>query len=504
MGYVIGIDIGTQSSKAILVDVGSGRILESSVCSHGVLIPQAMYAEQHGDVWLDSTYEAIEGLLKSVTIPKREIKAMGISGLYGGSGIPVDKDITPISPCIIWMDRRAEKEANWVKHTVNRERLFRETGNYVNSYFGFTKIMWIRDNLPEVWANIKYFLSPNNYVIYKLTGEIVMDYSSAGNMGGVFDIRRNIWSDGLIELLGFERSMFPDRLVEGDEIVGTLLPDVAQRFGLSTDTVVVSGGVDAPVSLLATGVLNKAQHVAMMGTSTCWGFLTSKDTLVSPDLVSMPFVLDGKNTIYTFGGTSTSGALVTWFIDNFFDSKPDNVFKVLKNYLIETPPGSEGLLTLPYFAGERSPIWDAYASGVFYGLGLHHSKKHIYRSILESTAFSLRHNMDLVGDKVKLSEDLIVVGGTSKSVEWLQIIADITNYPISIIKEDVEAPLGSAILAALSCGLISDVDEARSWITIEKVCDPNLDNRVLYDAIYKNYVELYEKTKGNMKDMKCL
>lgn len=504
MSYVIGLDVGTQSTKAVLVDTQQGTIVASSSSEHGISIPKALYVEQDGDVWVESSYDTIKKLLNKVSIAKEDIKAIGISGLYGGSGIAVDKNMNPIFPCIIWMDRRAEEEVSWVNHNIDTDDLFRTTGNGVNSYFGFTKMMWIRNNVPDVWKNINYFIPPNNYIIYKMTGEIAVDYSSAGNIGGVYDINQGTWSDRFINMLGLDRSMFPNRLVEGDEVVGTLLPEVADYLGLSKDTQVVSGGIDAPASLLATGIDTKGQHVAMMGTSTCWGFLTSADILMSPDLVSMPFVIDGKHTLYTFGGTSTSGALVTWFIDNFFDSKPNNVFEILGDYVKETPPGSEGLLTLPYFAGERSPIWDAYASGVFYGLGLHHSKKHIYRSILEGTAFSLRHNMELVNTKNSLSKELIVVGGTSKSKEWLQIISDVTNYPIKIIKEEVEAPLGSAILAALGSGLIKEKKEASTWVTIESVCIPNQSNMRVYDEMYMSYIDVYKNTHTNMKKLKTL
>lgn len=505
MKYVIGIDIGTQGAKAVLVNVNNGLIIATSSNTHSVDTPGPLCAEQNGDMFLHSAYEVLEQVLKNSSVSSSKIKGIGISSLYGGSGIPVDANLNPIHPCLIWMDRRAEEEVVWIKKHIDLDILFDITGNSVNSYFGFTKMMWLKKHRPEVWKKTKYFLPPNSFVIQRMTGEIVVDYSSAGNIGGVYDIKNHCWSDMMIKSLGLDRTMFPNRLVESSEIVGTLLPEIAKKFGLSAHTVVVGGGVDAPVSLLATGINNHVEHVAMMGTSTCWGYLTNANALISKELVSMPYVLDGKNTTYVFGGTSTSGALVTWFINNFFDSNAlkNNIFSELETYLLDTKPGAEGLITLPYFAGERSPIWDAHSSGVFFGLGLYHNKKHIYRSILESTAFSLLHNMEQVKD-IGLSKELIVVGGTSKSRGWLQIIADIIQCPVSIIKEEIEAPLGSAVLAALGTKCIDNANQAKDWVTLEKIASPNISNIDVYQKLYNNYKEIYESTKSNMRQLKAL
>ena len=498
MSYVIGLDIGTSSSKAIIVDVSNHQILASAVCEHELLIPKPLWAEQWPEGWLKSSYQVIKECTQKAKVNAKEVKAIAISSLYGGSGVPVGKDMEPVAPCLIWMDRRAEAEVQWVKDNIDLDKLFDITGNYVNSYYGYAKMLWFKKNQPDIWKKIRYFVPPNNYIAYKMTGNLAVDLSSAANIGGIYDINTHTWSEEMLQVLGIPRELCPDNLVECSDIVGGLLPKVAEELGLTTETLVIAGGIDAPVATFASGVLQKSDHVAMMGTSTCWGFLTEKSKLVR-DMVSMPYVINCKKEIYSFGGASTSGALVNWFRQNFGETD----YTQLEQYIKTTPAGAEGLLVLPYFMGERSPIWDAYASGVFFGLGLHHKKEHIYRAILESVAFSLRHNIELAqSQQVKLSEDLIVVGGTSKSDGWLQIISDITNRPVKIIKEDVEAPLGDAVLAALGAGLISDVNIVKQWGTLELKAQPSSKNQKLYDDMFGFYKQLYMNTKDQMKALK--
>lgn len=498
MPYVIGLDIGTSSSKGIVVDVGNNRILSQAVCEHELIIPHPLHAEQWPESWINSAYQVIRESVKKSNINASEIKSIAISSLYGGSGAPIGLDFEPVAPCIIWMDRRAEKEVEWIKQNIDPDKMFDITGNYVNSYYGYVKMLWYKNNKPDIWKKIKYFVPPNNYVAYKMTGKLAVDISSAGNIGGIYDINTHKWSYDMMKELGIPAEMMPENLVECSDVVGEILPNIAREIGLSPSTLVIAGGVDAPVATFASGVLEKSDHVAMMGTSTCWGFLTEKSKLVK-DMVSMPYVINCKKDIYSFGGASTSGALINWFRQNFGNMS----YAELENYVNNTKAGSEGLLVLPYFMGERSPIWDAYASGMFFGLGLHHTKEHIYRAIVESTAFSLRHNIELAESKnVTLSDELIVVGGTSKSSSWLQIISDITNRQVKIIKENVEAPLGDAVLAALGAGLISDPKLVREWATLELKASPNSENQNLYDSMFNIYKELYKNTRSEMKSLK--
>lgn len=505
MSYVIGIDIGTQSTKTLLISINGSIVAQASAAYH-VEQPRPMWAEQWPDVWLEAVYEAAATAVARSKVPASEIKAICVSSLYGGSGIPVDSDIKPLHPCLIWMDRRANDEVEWVRQNIDLEQLQRITGNGVDSYYGFTKMLWLKRNRPEIWARTRYLLPPNSYVQYHFTGKLAVDHSSAGNIGGVYDIEARNWSTTLLEALGIDPELMPARLVESSDVVGGLLPEVARRLGLSPGTPVVAGGVDAAMATLAAGVIEPGNHVAMIGTSMCWGYINQR-TDARHGLISMPYVHNAAEDLYIFGGAITAGASVSWFRDQFCAQEKQaagllpgiDVHELMELEAAKTPAGADGLVFLPYLMGERSPVWDAKASGAYVGLTLFHSKAHLYRAVLEGLAFALRHNMEC-GQQgaVRLDPELIVVGGAASSDLWMQIIADITGYPVLTIEQEVEAPLGGAMLAALAVGEIDNLAQVRDWRTLRLRAEPDPANKATYDGMFEQYCQIYQALKPCM------
>ena len=512
MDYVIGVDIGTQSTKALLCDA-SGRIVAQQVRSYHPETPQPLWAEQWPMVWLDAVFACIAGCVKHARTMEAgfaasEVRAICISSLYGGSGIPVDDRGEPLHACLIWMDRRASAEVDWVRSNVDIERLHAITGNGVDSYYGFTKMLWLKNNRPEVWSRTRYLLPPNAFVIHRLTGEIAVDHSSAGNIGGVYDIERRTWSAEMLNALGIPIAMMPERLVASSDIVGGLTVDAAHQLGLVAGTPVVAGGVDAAVATLAAGVTNAGQHVAMIGSSMCWGFV-SQDVDARHGLVSMPHVFGGPRDAYVFGGAITAGAAVTWFRDNFCQDESAvasrggvDVHDLLDTGASQVPEGAEGILFLPYLMGERSPVWDGRASGAFVGLGLYHKRDHLYRAVLEGITFALRHNIEAgIRGSVALDERLVVVGGAAHSDLWMQIIADITARPVFTIEEEVEAAMGAALLAAYGISLITAEDVRQGWVTLVPRAKPRPHVKHVYNKLFDTYKALYPALKATMHDL---
>lgn len=505
MSYVIGVDIGTQSTKALLMSTQGAIVAQASV-SYKVEQPRPLWAQQWPDVWLEAVYESVAAAVLQSQVPADQIKAICVSSLYGGSGIPVDSEIKALHPCLIWMDRRANDEVEWVRQHVDLEMLKRVSGNGVDSYYGYTKMLWIKRNKPEVWAKTRYLLPPNSYVQYHLTGELAVDHSSAGNIGGVYDIEARSWSVPLLEALGIAPELMPQRLVESSDIVGNLLPEAARRLGLNPGTPVVAGGVDAAMATLAAGVIEPGNHVAMIGTSMCWGFINQR-TDANHGLISMPYVHNATEDIYIFGGAIAAGASVSWFREQFCAQEKQaaallpgvDVHELMELEAAKTPAGAQALLFLPYLMGERSPVWDAKASGAYIGLSLIHTKAHLYRAVLEGLAFALRHNMER-GQQgaVRLDPELIVVGGAAASDLWMQIIADITGYPVLTIEQEVEAPLGGAMLAALAVGEIDSLAQVRDWRTLRPRAQPDARNKATYDLLFEQYCNLYQALKPCM------
>ena len=215
MKYLLGTDIGTSGTKTILMDI-TGRLIAQDLQEYDVMTPKPLWAEQWPDVWYRAVKRSIKNVMeqakKERNIAAEDVKGIAISGLYGGSGIPLDENMEAVRPCMIWMDRRAEEETKWVLETIGEDKLLEITHNGADPYYGYTKILWLKNHEPENWKKTKLFLPPNDYVIYKMTGEIAIDYSSAGNIGGIFDMNRREWSKELMDKMGIPVFMMPERI----------------------------------------------------------------------------------------------------------------------------------------------------------------------------------------------------------------------------------------------------------------------------------------------------
>jgi len=508
--YLIGVDIGTFGTKSVVVSL-EGKVLGSALVEYEVEHPRPSWAEQWPQVWEEAAYNAIKGSIEKAGITPSDVAGVCISGLYGGSGIPVDKEFHPLRPCLIWMDRRATDEVKWIKENTDLDRVFEITGNYVDTYFGYPKMLWIKNNEPQIWERVHKFVPPSSYVEYCLTGRLAIDYSSAGNLGGIFDIHRLCWSEELSKELRIPLEKLPERLVASTDIVGEVTTEAAEKCGLPAGTPVIAGGIDAPMATLGAGAIESGDNVAMMGTSTCWGVIHRGEGY-SRNLVSMPNVVNSSEEIYTWGGAATSGGLVRWFRDRFGESEVEKAAKVgrdpyqlLDARAAEIPPGSDGLVILPYFMGERAPLWDPGARGTIFGLTLYHTKLHVFRALMEAAAYSLRHSIE-VGETIgiHLKEETRIVGGVTKSNLWTKILADVTGRRMLIPAGGVGAPLGGALLAGIGVGLIADYRVIERWTRIERVNTPNPVTKEVYDKYYALYRAFYEDIKDRVHELSAI
>jgi len=341
-----------------------------------------------------------------------------------------------------------------------------------------------------------------------MTGEIAVDRSSAGNIGGVYDIAAGRWSGEMLDALGIPAGMMPKRLVASSDVVGGLTAAAAERLGLAQGTPVIAGGVDAAVATLAAGVTRPGQHVAMLGTSMCWGYVTQRVD-ARHGLVSMPHVFGGPCDMYVFGGAITAGSAVTWFREQFCRDETHaaiargvDVHELLDAAAREVPAGAEGVLFLQYLMGERSPIWDGKASGAFVGLTLYHRREHLFRAVLEGVTFALLHNIEAgAAGAAALDDDLIVVGGAAHSDLWMQIVADVTGRRVLTIEQNVEAAMGAALLAAYGAGLAGEEDVRRGWVTLLPRATPDAATAERYARAFATYKTLYPTLRTTMHDL---
>lgn len=504
MKYLIGTDIGTSGTKSILMDT-NGKLLAQDLEEYDVLTPKPLWAEQWPNVWLKGVKDSIREVVKKSGVDAKNIVGVGISGLYGGSGIPVDKNMEPVRPDLIWMDRRAAKETEWVKQNVDLARLSEITGNdVVDPYYGYTKVLWIKNHEPENWQKTKLFLPPNNYVIYKLTGTVSIDYSAAGNIGGFYDINEGTWSKEMLDAMGVPMDKMPQKFVDATEIAGYLTDEVASDLGLTPHTPVIAGGVDVGAANIGMGVLEPGRYVAAIGSSMNAALVSDKP-IKGKGLIVWPYPYKSRDLVYNFSGSATAGAITKWFRDNFAGLEVeaqknggDNAYVALGKEADKLPAGSEGLVVLPYFMGERAPIWNSDAKGTIFGLSLVHTKAHVYHAFQEAVCYALRHSIESTGEN--LGDYIVIAGGVTQSPAWVQMFADVTGYAVRTPVENAEANLGDVMLAGIATDTLT-VDQVQQWQVLGDKVEPNPKNHEVYNQYYRLYRKLYTDLGTDMKEL---
>lgn len=499
--YLLGTDIGTSGTKTILMDI-KGTLIAQDLQEYDVLTPKPLWAEQWPQVWYDATITSIKNTVQKSGINKENIAGIAISGLYGGSGIPLDENMEPVRPCMIWMDRRAEEETQWVLDKIGEAKLLEITQNGADPYYGYTKILWMKNHEPENWSKTKLFLPPNDYVIYKMTGKIAIDYSSAGNIGGIFDMNQRAWSQEMMDAMGIPMTMMPEKIVESTDIVGGLTKEIAEELDLCEGMPVIASGIDCGAANIGLGVFESGVYAAAIGTSMCAALISDKP-VKGKGLIVWPYLYEANKLSYYFAGGATAGAIVKWFRTIMCQYEIEmeknggaNSYDILNEQAEQIAAGSDGLLVLPYFMGERSPVWDSDAKGTILGLSLAHTKGHIYRAFMEAVAYSLRNAMEATGEN--LGEQILLAGGVTKSKVWKQIFADVTGYPVVCPIHDVEANMGDVMLAGIGTGLLT-FEEVKKWQVLDDKIEPNMDNHKKYNEYYKLYKSVYQNLKQDMK-----
>ena len=510
MGYLIGTDVGTLGAKSTIIDV-DGKILASAFEEYDVITPKPGWAEQRPEVWFNTACNTIRTVIENSKAEPREITGVCISGLYGGSGIPCDKRMISLRPCIIWADRRATEECRVVRENIGEKEVFEVTGNVIDPFYGYTKMLWIKHKEPQVWERIHQLVTPNAYCVYRLTDIVSIDYSSAGCYGGIFDIHKRGWSEKMMQELGIPRSFFPEKISMAKDVVGEVTSEGSKLSGLRKGTQVSAGGIDAPVSALSVGAFEDGDLTAMLGTSMCNGIISDKLRL-SPKLINYPYVVRDKELLYSFSGLVTAGYCIRWFRDQL--GKPEtslatktgqSAYKILDNEAEKIPVGSDGLILLPHMmAGERAPYWDDYVRGSLIGLTVYHTKAHVFRAFLEGIAYAFRYSIEVAIEAGMPIRRSILVNGGAKSKLWRSILTDVSGLSMAYIEQAPGAPLGDALLAAVGTGVLKDHKVIENWLKVTEITEPNPQNKDIYNKYYNLFRKVYKANIKVYEDLKKL
>lgn len=476
---LLGVDIGTGSSKGVLARP-NGTVVATAERPHEVSLPRPGWVEHDAEgVWWEDFAGLCAELLKEADGP---VAAVCVSGI-GTCLLPADGEGRPLRPGILYgVDTRASKEVEELTAQYGVEEIIRSCGNPLTSQSVGPKILWLRRNEPEVWAKTRLFLMAHTFIVHRLTGEYVLDHPSASMCEPLYDIRSSGWIEArageVAPVLAMPGLKWPS------EVAGVVSERAAERTGLPAGIPVAVGTTDSWSEAASIGVRSPGDRMLIYG-STMTALEVSRGPLSTRSLFSTAGTFAGTNALA--GAMSTSGALTSW-VSRLAGGVP---FGKLTEEAGAVAVGSEGLVVLPYFSGERTPVSDPDARGVICGLTLSHGRGHLYRAMLEATAFGAKHVFEAMEEAGGEGRRLVAVGGGTKGGLWTQIISDATGEVQQLPEQTIGASYGDALLAGIACGLVEpDAD----WSTISGTVEPDPANREAYDELYGIYRNLYPAT----------
>ena len=488
MDVFIGIDTSTTSTKTIVINE-KGEILGVSSSDYTFKTPFPLWSEQNPDLWWQATKKSVQDCIRKAGIHPAQVKGIGLTGQMHGLVI-LDEKGKVLRPSILWNDQRTQKQCDEIRNVIGKQEFIRITGNDALPGFTAPKILWVRDEEPEIYKKIKHILLPKDYLRYKLTEEFAVDCADgAGTV--LFDLAQRDWSQELIRMLGLNPEWFPPTF-EGTQETGTLTKNGAEEVGLIEGIPVFGGGGDQAAAAVGTGAVEEGIVSISLGTSGVV-FATTNSPFIELEgrLHSFCHAVPGK--WHLMGVMLSAAGSLKWFRDSF---KKDLSFDELVSGAGDIPPGSDGLLFMPYLTGERTPYPDPLARAGFIGITIRHTFEHFTRAVLEGVAFGLRDSFELMKNVgLKQITQVRVTGGGVKSSIWRQIIADILNVEIVTVSTEEGAAFGTALLAATGAGVFKSVKQAcKNTIKIIEKVAPCRANRI-YEEFYSEYRLLYPSLK---------
>lgn len=503
--YLLGIDIGTSGTKTGLW-TENGVLVAETTEEYELKRPYPSWAEQDPEDWWNALVTSVRRVLGQSGIDPGEIAGIGVDGL-GWVLLPADRSGRPLGPAMIWLDRRAEAEATWLRSLPVAPDLVDLVANPLDAAYITPKLLWLKQHKPRVFDDTHVFLTSSGFAVFRLTGEFSCDFTQAYGYH-FFDIRREQWDEWAAKQIGAPLEKFPP-LFQSCQIVGQVTKSAASVTGLAAGTPVIAGGLDAAAGSLGAGVARLGQTVDQGGQAG--GMALSVDqVVVEPRLIFSHHVVPGQ---YLFQSGTVGGGSLGWFRDtlglrevNAAQLLRCSPFELMSQEVERTPPGAHGLLFLPYMAGERSPLWNSDARGVFFGLSYKTTRGDILRAVMEGTAFAVYHNVKVAEEKGVTVKEWIGVGGGSRSDVWCQIKADITNRPFVLARRrgggEGGHTLGLAVMAASAVNLCDDVsDRIEELLPERRVFEPSPDRHSMYEDLFAVYRSLSSKLQADFTQL---
>lgn len=490
----LGIDVGTTGAKAVLVDE-EGRVIASSTHDYPLLVPRPGWTEQDPHAWWEATVQSIRDVLAA---GGSQVDGVGLTGQMHGL-VALDAKGEVVRPAILWNDQRTAEEATWITEQVGPERVLQLTCNPVLTGFTAPKLLWVRRHEPHVYGQVTHILLPKDYVRYRLTGVFATDVADASGTS-LFDVRARRWSDEMLAALEVPRSWLPD-VFESPEVVGRISEEAAARTGLRAGVPVVAGAGDQAAQAVGTGIVHGGLVSVTIGTSGVV-FAHLDAVQVDPLGRTHTFCHAVPGKWHVMGVMLAAGGSLRWLRDGLsvaeWHRAGTDPYDRMTEEAAEVPPGSEGLLFLPYLSGERTPHADPFARGAFVGLTLRHRRAHLVRAVLEGVAFGLRDSLEILRGMRLVPTEVRASGGGARSALWRQILADVFGAELVTVEVTEGAAYGAALLAGVGVGAFSSVEAACDRVVrVVERTSPG-PGRGRYEELYRVYVELYPRLRDPM------
>ncbi|WP_407271080.1 xylulokinase [Radiobacillus sp. PE A8.2] len=487
MKYVIGVDLGTSSVKLLLVNQ-NGEVANEVSRSYPLIQEKTGYSEQDPEQWVSQTVVGLSELVRAFDGDVNDIEGISFSGQMHGL-VLLDESNQVLRNAILWNDTRTTKQCQEIYEKVGKERFISITKNLALEGFTLPKILWVKENEPSIYEKVKTFVLPKDYLRYRLTGKLEMDYSDAAGTS-LLDISSKQWSTEICELLDLNISICPP-LVDSHENVGKITSDMSKHTELSESTNVFAGGADNACGAIGSGILSEGKTFCSVGTS---GVVLTYEQTGDKDFEGKVHYFNhaAPNAYYTMGVTLSAGHSLSWFKDVFAENED---FDTLLKEVGDVPVGANGLLFTPYLVGERTPHADATIRGSFIGMDSSHRKRDFARAVLEGITFSLQESIEIFRNNGKTIDKVYSIGGGAKNKEWLQMQADIFDAEIVKLSSEQGPGMGAAMLAAYGCGWFPSLEacadvfleEAESYLPIK-------ENAAQYKKLFSVYKQVYNKT----------
>ena len=477
--YYIGIDLGTSAVKLLLMDE-NGRIDNIVSREYGIAFPHPGWSEQEPADWWDAVCDGIPALLQGFDASL--VKGIGAGGQMHGL-VVLDKDDKVIRPCILWNDGRTQKQVDYLNNEIGKDKLSRYTANIAFAGFTAPKILWMKENEPQNFARICKIMLPKDYLIYRLSGSFATDYSDASGML-LLDVKRRCWSQQMLSICGITEQQLP-KLHESYEVVGTLLPQLAEQLGLPSSVRIVAGAGDNAAAAIGTGTVGEGSCNLSLGTSGTL-FITSGQFRVDPHNALHAFAhADGH--YHLMGCMLSAASCNAWWMQEILNTQD---FAAEQKDICRL--GENPVFFLPYLMGERSPHNDPHARGAFIGLSMDTTRRQMTQAVLEGVVFALRDSLEVARSLGISLSSTRICGGGAKSPLWKRMVANILNLQVETVRIEEGPAYGAAILAAVGCGEYATVEEAAArLVQPSEVISPEPELVAAYENRYQLFRKLY-------------